>query len=476
MVSSATATARRASPSELVYGRFGGDDPQSSQEQKSDDQKGDPANGKDAAADEQGALVVEDGAQAKSDQMTRSQFLDELKTAIAADGAPVPGALDQWATMPMPQLETKLQQMVPEAAQVKTAHDLVAPVAKHVADEADKAGPGAAAGALARGGNLDQMSAFLGGGQPLDSATRGGMEQAFNHGFGDVRVHAGERGAAMAGALGARAFAFGSQIAFGGGQYQPGTPMGDALLAHELAHVVQQQGQPAAGVLKVGGGESAALDHDADQAATAAVQGIHARSSGKAVPMLRSGVGIQRCPDGASATAPAPSVSISTSTISAATWKPHGEFKWWVQWNPSGKSGWIVQKVTNTYSGTDGSGTAITNASVGATPSYWEAWAVDATGKVTASPSLQVNRDQFERPNLGAGSKGQWSMQGDVFWTTSDPATSGMSPGGVGNAGVLLSSTSAPGNLSSQLLTRTANGQWDDTASPAVAHHGAASP
>jgi hypothetical protein len=47
-------------------------------------------------------------------------------------------------------------------------------------------------------------------------------------------------------AHGAQAFAVGSDVAFASGAYQPNTPRGDALLAHELAHVVQQQGQPAA--------------------------------------------------------------------------------------------------------------------------------------------------------------------------------------------------------------------------------------
>src|SRR5215208_4953535 len=57
--------------------------------------------------------------------------------------------------------------------------------------------------------------------------------------------------------------------------------------------------------------------------------------------------------------------SASTSDLSAAAWTDHGVFKWWIKWVTDGMSGWIVQKINNTYSGTDGAGKAITNATVG---------------------------------------------------------------------------------------------------------------
>ena len=52
----------------------------------------------------------------------------------------------------------------------------------------------------------------------------------------------------MAGELGARAVTVGEHVAFAPGEYRPGTPVGDALLAHELAHVGQQADAGAAGV------------------------------------------------------------------------------------------------------------------------------------------------------------------------------------------------------------------------------------
>ena len=77
-------------------------------------------------------------------------------------------------------------------------------------------------------------------GQPLEATTRGFMEHRFGHDFSRVRVHDDSRAAASARAINARAYSAGSQIVFGEGQYAPGMSNGRRLLAHELAHVVQQ--------------------------------------------------------------------------------------------------------------------------------------------------------------------------------------------------------------------------------------------
>ena len=77
-------------------------------------------------------------------------------------------------------------------------------------------------------------------GQPLDPRTRSFMEPRFRHSFQSVRVHNDERAAESARSIGAHAFAAGNQIVFGQGHYVPSSPAGRRLLAHELAHVVQQ--------------------------------------------------------------------------------------------------------------------------------------------------------------------------------------------------------------------------------------------
>ena len=73
------------------------------------------------------------------------------------------------------------------------------------------------------------------------------MSAAFGYDFSGVRVHTDAKAGELSSQLNARAFTIGSDVAFAGGEYQPGTLIGDALIAHELAHVVQQGGGTPAG-------------------------------------------------------------------------------------------------------------------------------------------------------------------------------------------------------------------------------------
>ena len=76
---------------------------------------------------------------------------------------------------------------------------------------------------------------------PLESPIRGFMESKFRADFGNVRIHTGPAAADLCAALQARAFTWGRDIVFGGEQYAPMTEVGRQLLAHELAHVLQQR-------------------------------------------------------------------------------------------------------------------------------------------------------------------------------------------------------------------------------------------
>jgi outer membrane protein OmpA-like peptidoglycan-associated protein len=82
-----------------------------------------------------------------------------------------------------------------------------------------------------------------GSGRPLDAAARAFMESRLGHDFSRVRVHTDSKAAASARAVGALAYTVGQQIVFGSGRYAPGSGSGRHLLAHELAHTVQQRGQ-----------------------------------------------------------------------------------------------------------------------------------------------------------------------------------------------------------------------------------------
>lgn len=85
-------------------------------------------------------------------------------------------------------------------------------------------------------------------GNPLDANTRAFMESRFQKDFSHVRLHSGAQASASAGAVQARAFTVGNHVVFGAGEYAPGTSAGRALLAHELAHVVQQSSMSTYGV------------------------------------------------------------------------------------------------------------------------------------------------------------------------------------------------------------------------------------
>ena len=80
------------------------------------------------------------------------------------------------------------------------------------------------------------------GGQALDSKVRSQMERAFGADFSGVRVHTDTEADMLNRSLGARAFTVGRDIFFSRGEYNPGSSIGQEVIAHELTHVVQQIG------------------------------------------------------------------------------------------------------------------------------------------------------------------------------------------------------------------------------------------
>lgn len=102
----------------------------------------------------------------------------------------------------------------------------------------------------------------------LDSKTRAFFEPRFSHDFSRVRVHSNAEAAASARAVNASAYTVGQHIAFDSGQFQPHTRAGQRLLAHELAHTVQQK-QANTGIDRLSiGAPSDALEREADRAAS----------------------------------------------------------------------------------------------------------------------------------------------------------------------------------------------------------------
>jgi hypothetical protein len=131
------------------------------------------------------------------------------------------------------------------------------------------------------GVDRDLQRATSDNGAALPGATQAQMSKAFSADFSAVRVHTGPAAHKVASTLQAHALTTGSDIMFRAGAYRPGTPSGDRLLAHELAHVVQQgQGLPRA---SLDGGPADPLERAADRAAEAASSSADGEAYGPAV-------------------------------------------------------------------------------------------------------------------------------------------------------------------------------------------------
>ncbi len=88
----------------------------------------------------------------------------------------------------------------------------------------------------------ERVHSLKGRGKPLPEEERKFFEGRMGADFSKVRVHTDGTAVQTSRDLGARAFAVGTDIAFGAGEYQPGTTAGRHLMAHELTHVIQQGG------------------------------------------------------------------------------------------------------------------------------------------------------------------------------------------------------------------------------------------
>lgn len=107
-------------------------------------------------------------------------------------------------------------------------------------------------------------------GRPLPPALRQDMEARFGADLGAVRLHDDAAAARAADVVDAHAFAHGNDIAFGAGRFDPDSTDGRWLIAHELAHTLQQS-RGSAGVQQSGASSEGALEREADAAASAAM-------------------------------------------------------------------------------------------------------------------------------------------------------------------------------------------------------------
>ncbi len=295
--------------------------------------------------------MIVDGGQVAPGQMARNQFLAQLRPAITAAVEDALGPV--WSVVGCPYIESwfarhqntdarQLDAMARRYSGIpspRTATEMMAPICARVAagarrwrDGGDLSGELSAAGMPASAatagpqGAVDAagaaqrkpvddaapaamplerptaeaqaapLAAELGPGRPLESDVGSRFGDALGADLSAVRVHTGPEAARKATAEQASALTVGTDIAFAPGQYQPGTPAGDALLAHELAHTVQQKDAAAGGAQQPVAAESQAHEQDADRAAVGAMSRLYGGARDRVEPALTSGFRLQRCP------------------------------------------------------------------------------------------------------------------------------------------------------------------------------------
>ena len=296
-------------------------------------------------------LIVEDSAtELGLGQMRRSELLSQLRTevcrtvetAIAGSGRSTADCpyLDHWfgyySRQDSTHIERAIRRYAPETSSATTARGYIPAVTQRARQSAETwARTGEITGVpegipiglpriglmgsllsgigsiffKARNGGAratddpQAIQAQLGEGQPLEGSVRSRMESAFGMNFSRVRTHTDNTASELSNRFNARAFTVGEHVAFGAGEYQPGTLVGDALIAHELAHVLQQGGRSSSVVpMKTMDQSYNALEKDADKAAVGAVVSLWRDTKGAladiaqdAIPRLRSGLRLQRC-------------------------------------------------------------------------------------------------------------------------------------------------------------------------------------
>lgn len=461
-----------------------------------------------------GGLIVEDSVEeVKEGQMKKTPFLQQLREAIcnaigpvlAKKGQTTEGCpylnywFDSYQNKSATDIEQTLKRYAPDTANAKTASEYISIVVQRALQAAEKwastgavpddlptalpaaasspgegdagsegAGQEGAVQAKAKSGGVrgaDDPRAIrqeLGEGHQLPSDVRGRMESAFGADFSHVRTHTDGKASDVSSRVNARAFTVGNHMAFGNGEYKPGTMLGDALIAHELAHTIQQSGAGAAvDKMEMGSSGYEALEADADHAAAGAVGLLWKGNEGgmrgmgqKALSRLRSGLTLQRC---CTETRPLPTVTLTELKPPAPL--ECGGMEWPVRFGLSGAKkdteGWIVQRIDEDFDVKDCDGTKIDvlshtqglvnkkfsvtgkdgvqNVVTGPTDPKWypftEAWSVKGGKVFKGSTSTPHDKDTYRVPPFGPNTKGSVAITGSVDYFDCADLPSGFDTG-----------------------------------------------
>ncbi len=296
-------------------------------------------------------------------------------------------------------------------------------------------------------------------GNPLSSDVRVRMEERFGTDLSAIRIHADEQAQQFVQQKGARAFTYKNHIAFAAGTFAPGTPEGDALLAHELTHFLQA-GAATGSAATIGQPSAASGTHEAeanrvatqahgDSAAGEIAPHLTGRGGGEALAgdALRARLPSARAGDAAASVlgqGPQPGYEVTaqadperrhqciggctpsggsmamsavgiTVTQPAVSLSQRGSAEYKVKWSVGGsKNGWVIQHVRFESAVQDTAGTPVAGNNGGL--EYWEAWEV-RNGSVYvgfASGGAAHSADTFRTINENAKTKGEARIIGKV--------------------------------------------------------------
>lgn len=284
--------------------------------------------------------IVDDDASLDNGQMHKSAFLAQLRDAVTvtADQAfqgtaystvGCPYILSTFNKLPVRSteyIERALHLYAPGATKATSATDYIphvctqvrsgistwletgkttgvptelAVLAGDVSSVQDATGPATSekSGAVQRSDDPTQVRNRLGRGRPLDGSLRTRMQVGLGTPLDNVTIHTDSQAAQLAREQNARAFTIGNDVVFGNSEYRPGTLVGDAILAHELAHVAQQR-TAVADQAPVQRTQDGILEDDANRSAIGAIVSLWGGVADvvrSAPQRLRSGVRLQRC-------------------------------------------------------------------------------------------------------------------------------------------------------------------------------------
>lgn len=310
-----------------------------------------PAAAPPAKAPSAAKFIVEDSSTPAPNQLKRSDFMNRLKqeicltvnaslagTPYSSENCPyLQGAFARYMNSSPQQLEEVIQRYAPAAGAANSAEEVIQQMKLRAAAATQQfvQNGGDISGVMNMFGNVQQtllsglsnigqgigniffealpggatpisspiaVMQNLGKGSPIAPGTRSKMESAFGASFSDVQVHTDNNASKLSQEMNARAFTVGKHIAFKSGEHRPGTITGDSLMAHELAHVMQQSGSNDISGDTQENASYNKLEKDADITAAGVVNSVWGKMGGTLQRMgengksiMRSGIKIQRC-------------------------------------------------------------------------------------------------------------------------------------------------------------------------------------